>query len=172
MWLGQLPTSVCRMCPLPIFFHFSFVIIAVCRMWLVCRIPFAECVRFQIELIFSFLVCSFAVCRMWLSRLPDSVCRMCPAVKLNLLMRPGSIFECRGLPIVAVLFVTLSSRLSTVARPFATVASIFAEYGRRVCENLFSECVVTRSWSPGLVYGTSVAGLTVGVACEDPPVRG
>ena len=70
---------------------------------------------------------------MWRGCLPNPVCRMCPFLNLNLLVRPGSIFECRRLPIVAVLFVTVSLCLPNVA-----VA--FAECGRRVCELVFRMC--------------------------------
>ena len=80
---------------------------------------------------------------MWLGRLPNSVCRMRPFLKLNLLMRPGNVFECKRLPIVAVLFVTCPSRLWTgrlrlwlLCLP--NVAVMFT--------NLFSECVVTRDF--------------------------
>ena len=104
--------------------------------------------------VFSFLVCNFAVCRMWHGHLPKSVCRMgrmCPFLKLNLLMRRGSIFECRRLPIVAVLFVTVSDcvlcvcglwlgrlRLWDLCLPNVAVA--FAECGRRVCKFVFRMC--------------------------------
>ena len=95
----------------------------------VCRIPFAEYIIILSLLIFSLLVYNFAVCRMWRGRLPNSVCRMCPFLKLNLPMRPGSIFERRRLPIVAVLFMTVS---------FA-----FVDCGSAVCDCGFYAC---RRW--------------------------
>ena len=65
-------------------------------------------------------------------RLPNSVCRMCPFLNLNLLVRPGSIFESRRLPLVAVLFVTVSFACADCGLAVCC--------GRRVCEFIFRMC--------------------------------